>query len=375
MLTESTAKFAESREAVGRIEGWLLQSGVQIDKGAERGGVAGWLDEGGRPEFVYLEIAGYYLTAMAWLSSGAASSADYAVAARQSAHRAADWIANYISSQDLLTRLYLSKQADDWRNSGVFTFDLAMAARGLGATIANPTVGTEEHREALNKLCTMLDNISFSAEVMASHESVPGTATAMPDRWSTRPGPHHLKAAAAVLGLPAGAASKALNDVARRTWEHWAAALMADAWPCQELHPLLYGMEGMLIREGRSRGMRLADAERLFMRLMELQRPDGTLTETVSGGIVRSDVLAQALRAGLLLRGRQYLVGSRWTEQLDRLADALLDFVQPDGGVLFARNQSISNTWCAMFAHQALYLYSRRESRDPAPATAFELLV
>jgi hypothetical protein len=41
-----------------------LHRGIQIDEGAQRGGVAGWLDRDGRPEFVYLEIVGYYLTAI-----------------------------------------------------------------------------------------------------------------------------------------------------------------------------------------------------------------------------------------------------------------------------------------------------------------------
>jgi hypothetical protein len=373
MLTQGTAKYAHSREAAGLIEEWLLQSGIQIDEGPERGGIAGWLDENGKPEFVYLEIAGYYLTTMAWLSSGAASSAEHAEAAGLNAQRAADWAAKYLDDGDLPTRLYLSEQAADWRNDGVFTFDLAMAARGLGAT-TDPVEGRAEYGEAIERLSTRMESISAGAEVMVSHSSVPDTAS-IPTRWSTRSGPHHLKAAAAVLRLPADTAGKALERVAHRTCKHWMAALLADSWPCQELHPLLYGLEGILILDGAAGGPGLADAERLFIRLMDLQDADGVLTETVNGGIVRSDVLAQALRAGLLLRGRQYLADDRWNERLDRLADALLDFVQPDGGVLFARNQTISNTWAAMFAHQALYLYSQRDSRNPAPASAFELLV
>jgi hypothetical protein len=53
-----------SRGFAGRIEGWLLHSALQIDVGAHRGAIAGWLDSGGNPVFVYPEIAGYYLTAM-----------------------------------------------------------------------------------------------------------------------------------------------------------------------------------------------------------------------------------------------------------------------------------------------------------------------
>jgi hypothetical protein len=129
------------------------------------------------------------------------------------------------------------------------------------------------------------------------------------------------------------------------------------------------------MREGGS-GQEIADAERLYVRLMESHSAaDGLPIDTVNGGTVRSDVLAQALRAGLLLRGRQCLAGPRWTSWIDRLAGALLDFVQPDGGMHLTQNQSTLNTLSAIFALQALYLYSVRESDDPVPAHAFDLLV
>jgi hypothetical protein len=49
MTAKSTARSADSREAVSRTEGWLLHRGIQIDEDAQRGGVAGWLDRDGRP--------------------------------------------------------------------------------------------------------------------------------------------------------------------------------------------------------------------------------------------------------------------------------------------------------------------------------------
>lgn len=374
MPARSTPQAAEAHEAVARIENWLLHSGIQIERGAEQGGVAGWLDKDGSPEFVYLEIAGYYLTAMAWLSSGAAGSPEHADAARLCSRRAADWIASSLGSRNALpTRLYLAEQPADWRNNGVFSFDLAMAARGVAAT--SHTIRRHQHGQALGRLCTMMDKISSGSDVMMSHEAVPGSATSMPDRWSTRSGPHHLKAAAAVLRLPEGAADKALKGVAHRTCEVWSASLRTSSWPCQELHPLLYALEGMLIQAGAGGAGELVGAERLFTQLMDVQAADGSLTETVHGGTVRSDVLAQALRIGLMLRGRQRLAGPGWANRLDRLAGVLFSFVRPDGGVLFSRGQTISNTWSAMFAHQALYLYSRRESPAPVPAYAFDLLV
>lgn len=361
------------QEAVTRIENWLLHSGIQIDEGAQSGGIAGWLDLDGRPEFVHL--AGYYLTAMAWLASGATYSPDHVQTANLRASRVGDWVATLLGSRDdPPTRPSLSAKRADWRNEAVPSFDLAMAARGLAATLhpGDPC----ERWQALAALCAKIGRISSGAEVMKSHEIVPGSASTMTDGWSTRPGPHHLKAAAAILGLPDRVAGSALISVARETSEYGAHAFWTNAWRCNELHALLYGLEGMLILAGKRDGQGLRLVERPFARLMEeTQASDGTLPETVHGGIVRSDVLAQALRVGLLLRGRGFLTESVWRDRLDRLADALRGFVLPDGGVLFSHDEARANTRCTLFALQALHLNAQKDAREPAPTAAFQLLV
>jgi hypothetical protein len=368
------AALSDLHGAVNCIENWLLRSGIQITDGAQRGGIGGWLDRDGRPEFVDLEIAGYYLTATAWLSSGAACSSSHVETIESGASRAADWVASLLTRQvDPPTRLYLSQQPTDWRNGAVFSFDLAMAARGIAATMQPGD--RSGRRQALAALCARIDRISSDADVMASHESVCGSTT-LPEHWSTRPGPHHLKAAAAILRLPGRIASGTLIGLAQETCEYWTHALWTDAWPCQEVQSLLYGLEGMLILSGKRDGQGLQIVERLFVRLMEdVQASDGTLPESIHGGIVRSDVLAEALRVGLLLRGRGYLTGSAWEDRLDRLADALLRFVRPDGAVLFSHDQAIADTRSTLFALQALYLSARKDMREPAPTSAFQLLV
>jgi hypothetical protein len=352
------AALSDLHGAVNCTENWLLHSGIQITDGAQRGGIGGWLDRDGRPEFVDLEIAGYYLTAMAWLSSGAACSPGHVQTIESGVSRAADWVATLPA-----------RQVD----GAVFSFDLAMAARGIGATMQPGD--RSGRRQALAALCARIDRISSDADVMASHESVCGSTT-LPEHWSTRPGPHHLKAAAAILRLPGRIASGTLMGLAQETCEYWTHALWTHSWPCQEVQSLLYGLEGMVILSGKRDGQGLQIVERLFVRLMEdVQASDGTLPESIHGGIVRSDVLAQALRVGLLLRGRGYLTGSAWEDRLDRLADALLRFVRPDGAVLFSHDQAIADTRCTLFALQALYLSARKDMREPAPTFAFQLLI
>jgi hypothetical protein len=366
-----TGLSAETAETARRIERWLLQSGVQIEEGAQRGAVAGWLDREGRPEFVYLEITGYYLTTMAWLASGAASSPDRAADALEHGRQALGWITRTLSEQGVPpTRLYLSAGRSDWRNAGVFTFDLAMAARGVACFGDVARHGAGEKLAA--GLCTIIESMCLGAAVLRSHDAVAGAP--LPDRWSTQPGPHHLKSAAALLRMPVGVLGAPLRGVCDRTCEHWE-AMLQEAWPCRELHPLLYGMEGLLIGALHTEDEALEVVERLYARLMGLQMVDGTLAETTGGGIVRSDVLAQALRIGLLLRSRGYLQGDYWAGRLDGLMRALLGFVRPDGGVLFSGDQDIANAWCAMFAHQALLLHSRSADQAPLAAVVSELLV
>ena len=360
---------AEVHDALDRVERWLLHSGIQIEQGPQLGGIAGWLDAEGNPEFVYLEIVGYYLTSMAWLSVTRSPGRLSPVHSR--ARRAADWLSDALSSgQAPPTRLYLGAQPDDWRNRRIFTFDLAMAARGIA--VNRGAAGPRARHRTLAALSALIGRICAGAELMSSHESATDGGRPLPHRWSTRPGPHHLKASAALLRLPGHVVGPDLLALARRTCDHWEAALLGDEWPCHELHALLYGLEGMVIRD---RAGALADVEPPFSRIMELQTVDGGLPETIHGGDVRSDVVAQALRIAQLLRDRGYLSGPAWTDRLDGLTTALLGFVRPDGGVRFRLNQEMSNAWCAMFAHQALWLRRREGARNDLPSAAFDLLV
>jgi hypothetical protein len=328
---------ADAREAAGRIESWLLGSPAQLPDG----GVAGRVDDAGRPEYVYLEITGYYGTAAAWLG------------ARERAAAAAAWTRTATAGGALpTTRIHLTGAEDDWRNEAVFTFDLAMAARGAAHGGASDVARVLAERVAA---------VSGEAVPLASHSLVAASAADLEARWSTRPGPHHLKAAAALLTLPKGALPDPLAAACRATVDHWGPRLR-EPWPVRELHPLLYGVEGLLIL-----GMDEA-AEPALARLLALQEADGSLPAAADGsGGVRADVLAQALRAGAILdaRGRPSAAG-----RLDALADALLRHVRADGGVRFSLDQPAANTWCAMFAQQALALHARAGDRALADRAA-----
>ncbi len=360
-------RSAEVADAARRIEGWLLDSSVQLGEGPHRGGVAGWLEADGCPEFVYLEITGYYLTLLAWLATGSAGSEARAAQALEHGQAGLDWMRAVTADGAVPpTRLYLTPDEDDWRNRAVFSFDLAMAVRGADCfgTVASAADAATPVRELSHRL----EAICSNTVPLASHTALEAPGAALPERWSTCPGPHHVKAAAALLRLPDGVVDADLVAACRATVDHWTAAMHED-WPCQELHPLLYGLEGLLM-------LGLFDAaEPIYERLLDLQAGDDTLPAAVTGsGGVRADVLAQALRAGELLRATGRLRGDVWRSRLEGLAGVLLGHVRPDGGVLFALDQQRANAWCAMFAHQALTLHAS-PGEDGLAARAAHLLV
>lgn len=347
-MTESSSEAV--RDATRRIEQWLLTSPLQIPDGLHAGGIAGWLDGRNRPVFVYLEITGYYLTFTAWLIAGGARNPESAAMAGRRGRLARDWLRREVHAGALPpTRCYLTEgHEQDWRNDAVFTFDLAMAIRGVRAfaevTEPEDATGAEVH-DALEHC---LEEVCRGHHLLPSHRRFRDAM--LPSRWSTRPGPHHLKAAACLLPLPL---DHGLGAVARRTWTHWAEQLSAG-WPVSEVHPLLYGLEGLVMNGAES----LDRAEAAFQRLMDAQDGAGWLPDRLAGATVqRSDVLSQALRMGALLRASGRLRGAAWASRLDLLVDRLLEHVRPDGSVAFSHDQDKANVWCAMFAHQALVLH------------------
>jgi hypothetical protein len=306
-----------------------------------------------------MEITGYYLTMAAWLAGGAASSSERRAMALEHGRQAVDWMRSVTADGAVPpTRLYLSAGEDDWRNAAIFVFDLAMAVRGVSCFAA--VTSSDGSARLVRDLVQRIEQIFAGCALVPSHALRSATGESMPDRWSTRPGPHHLKSAAALLRLPEGVLSDAVVQVCRDTVTHWAAALQAS-WPCSELHALMYGLEGLLIQESTLTEQTLDSAELIYTRLLRLQAVDGSLPSRTAGEPreVRSDVLAQALRAGALLRAAERLQGDVWQRRLDALAAALLCHVREDGGVLFSMDQEIANTWCAMFTHQALLLHAR----------------
>ena len=328
-LSRALPSLDEIRAAAGRIEGWLLSDAVQLAAGPAAGGIAGWLDDSGEPVFAYGEITGYWLT---W-AAGICGQRE-AIAARIAA--AVSFLDREWHHERPKTRHYLRAAPADWRNRALFSFDMAMMLRGLAcaAEIVDPRICAA----AAERIVPWLLRCIGPEGTLRTHVMLDGE-DALPDRWSTRPGPFQMKAAASLLRAPAAWLPAELARAAERTLAKW----RGRAGEHRDLHPRFYALEGEVLTG--------AAADPSLARTVI--PPDGRLRAASAdpGEAVRADVLAQAARILLSVNGG---IADNAKNPVMALVGALLDHVEPEGGVLFDAASGSRNVWCAIFAAQAL---------------------
>ncbi len=365
IATSSPAPPATAAEPAAdtRIADWLHDGPAQQRGGEHAGAVAGTLDAAGTASYVYPEIAGYFLQWLAWRAR--TFGATPALAARAAGVQR--WLARWLACGDAPgTRVFLDGTTGDWRNDAVFFFDVAMVARGLGSAAqmqllapdAGVVAGVSRQLERL---------IAADGLYAACAQNANGAE--LPDRWSTRRGGFLAKAAAGIVtaapalpGLSAQAAT-----AARATFD--ASLDWMQARPHREAHPRLYAFEGVMALPGHRRfddALTVVAAQ--YDALLARAAPDGALPETLEedagAGPRRVDVLAQALRIGVLLHAHR---PQRHVARIPpaRLAQLLAKQVRPSGAVGFAIPSAgtQANVWAAMFADQALVFAT--QPREP----------
>jgi len=314
----------------------------------------------GTPSYVYPEIAGYYLTWLAWRTAR-----DHDADDAERACGVQRWLAKWLAMPSLPTRVHFDGTSGDWRNQALFCFDLAMVLRGLAAAARTGLLSPDP--AVVDGVCRALSRLVASDG--AFDACVPnGPGGPIPNRWSTRRGPFLTKAAAGilraaqVLDVPGE-----LRVAAERTFAASLSLLARE--PHRETHPLLYAFEGVL---GMPQHPRFHDTlpsiSAQFDMLLAYANHDSHLPETLcsasGSGPARIDVVAQTLRVG-------YLLGAHRPQQppdrvgLARLRQSLSRHVRAGSGVAFARSASPAqaNVWATMFADQALAFAA--PSRDP----------
>jgi hypothetical protein len=345
-------------QALQGLSRWLTSDLVlrSVGNGA---GTANWLWPDGTYDGLYPEIAGYYLQ---FLTRTECSTAPVA-APREMAARVTEWLDRIAPDGAPLTLYHRDMAQSDWRNQCLFAFDLAMILRGFACVEARwpGTVPAELFARYSRSMFSLVEG-----HRLRSHNRRAGaSAGEIPAKWSTLIDVHHVKIAGALAGT-----GSQFTDVVSATVDEQADALIRDGYHrMREMHPFLYSIEGWLMLWGQTGSAAHLDRAGVSFEyvLRELHPTRGTLPAIAGRNDIpgRSDVLAQALRAGLVLEhcGRLAAAGNPdWSVARAKLQTALLARVTPEGAIEFDEVGHHRNVWASLFAWQALDLSTRAEN-------------
>jgi hypothetical protein len=356
---------------------WLRTSGIQRRAGdPDAGGVHAWIDEAaGTPGFLYSEITGYFMTLCVHLAR-LQPREDWL--ARATA--AATWIVERAMTPDgaVLARKYADAAGDradpySFTNRRVLFFDLAMV--GYGLVLTARATGDDRWRAAARRAADFaLRAFEVNGERFAAFDLASSTPTPHGPRWSQDfgsfqvKGAYFLSALAEDLGA-SGAPYRALCDrilTAALSSQRPDGRFPTDrAGDATHLHPHTYTIEGLLglAANGGRADVLPAVGRALDWSFQTCLRPDAPMQQWAEtpGKVIaglRSDVVAQSLRAHALYRALVPDAAWPWERDLPAVWQWLDGFRLPSGGLSYGldehgKRSAHANAWCQMFAIEA----------------------
>ncbi len=367
-------------ENIASAINWLLHSGIQ----AESGAFNAWfdLDEKSYP-FAYSEITGYAMTALLFFNR-----MEKQKGLMQRAEKAALWLHNNALSKEgaVRTRQYYdAKQADEsfsFEGGNVFAFDCGMVLNGF-VNLFNETK-KKEYLNYAEKIASFLDEKMFANEMHAVYNLKSKRFLDNPGKWSWQPGSYHAKAAIGLLDIAAitengDFAGKAgqLCENAVELQHKSGRFITSKSDNSTHLHPHCYSAEGLLYA-----GIKLKEEK--FVAAAEKATEWALLNQASNGGVnaffggkwnssQRSDVIAQVLRLAAALKsiGRLQSIAD---EKIGALCKRLLSFQnmkagEQQGGFFYGQeldggNKNCLNSWCTMFAAQAMQWQGKLQRKE-----------
>lgn len=367
--------MADQTRLAARLEHWLVSDeAVLTEPPHVAGGVINYREADGAWDGAYPEICGYYLQFLVQASQGSSGAPHAAIAAR---------VIRWLDAEGgegaplTLYRRIEDLGAVDWRNRCLFSFDLAIILRGLAMAEARwpgilPAGMVDRYANAVARI---VDRDRLTSHVLRDGRQ----DVVIPVKWSTTRDVHHVKSAAALAGL----GRRNLDAIALETARDEGVLLdQQRQGRMRELHPFLYAIEGWLTFWARtSDTQHLRRAATSFAYLCAEFDPDTADLPPSAGAreaAVRADVLAQALRAGLVLNAAEALDAATletWRGMAPRLHHNLAARLSPRGGVEFDRVRRDRNSWASMFAWQAFTFWDQARARSlDARAAAASLI-
>ena len=360
---------------------WLLHSGIQNEDPDPRtkGGVNAWYDfnTDTRP-FLYSEITGYAINAYLFFH---AVTKDNAYLER--AQWAGEWVIRNAHGVTglMLTRLYHEHAKQAYYDSWIFTFDQWMIIFGL-ANLAK-VAGDASYLEKAELMAQFLieHTLRKDGSMYPVYDLDGMKPAASDDKWSRQSGSFHAKALMGLGRLYAMTHSEIYLKCAKRlakaavTDQERSGRFVTQAnEDSTHLHPHLYSVEGLLWH-----GVTQKDEPSVKAAIRGLE---WALEAVDERGVLysfykdkkflpceRADVMAQALRMGVIVRKRfqgNPMLGKRLELLRKKLLAYQIKSKSQQGGFFYGQDQDGSipyhaNARVTMFAAQALWLYDHFE--------------
>ena len=317
-------KLEQLNRKIVALDTWLTSSEVFLD-----GAIAGSINDSGCAVYTYPEISGYYLSYLAYRIQ---SDGESGCLAEKAQKILGFQLEIWSKSSPPATRLYLNtllQPQDDWRNQGLFIFDIAMLVRGV-ADISNYIDTTAWPAK---KFLNYTDSFC-GGQILHPVRWFFGCPKEAPDRWSTRSGAYQLKVVAAL----------------KRAAIIWNSSILLEKIVPHNPHSIAYAVEGVVL---------LGDSNDVNWDMVKVWIENlANAIDAVGQDDVnfrRTDVIAQLLRLSCC---EPFFNGSI----ADRLSQILCSAINTDGSLHFTLapcEASYKNTWPVLFARQALDFYRR----------------
>jgi len=345
---------------------WLLSSGIQ----SKAGGFHSWYDlEKKDHSYLYSEITGYGITALLFLSE---LLKDKKIIKK--AEKAAEWIERIAIHPcgGVRTRLYKEDSRADaaysFSGARIFSFDTGMVLYGLISLYK--VTNKKRHLDIATKLGDfIIDKMQNSDGSLSPIYDANIEELIEPcDKWSSQSGAFGAKVSMGITDLYRVTKKEKYKEASLKLCNHAislqdkSGRFITDRLSgSTHVHPHSYAAEGLwytgtcLDEDKFIRSARGA-TEWIFNHLAssginELYSP----IENSFNDFMRTDILAQSMRLGIIFSIK---------EKIEKLKDLLMGYQYTSGGqrggFLYSVDDKHLNSWCSMFALQALALYKNK---------------
>jgi hypothetical protein len=370
---------ARAARGLAAFRSWVLQSGIQSD----RGYFYDWYEldtaSPGRP---YPEITGYGTSTLVWLYR---LDGDEALLERAAA--AANWLVSQAlhPSYDLVFARGAARDAGLGSKPYLYAFDTGMAGAGLtrlGAITEDATWAGSLER-IVDALSTRMKRSDGTLWPLLDPDS--GQPVTTDGAWSSRFSGYQAKTVSFLSLNGSNRGDTVLGDVVRKTLEGQrdSGAFPGYADGQAHLHPHFYALEGLLVSRSVPGLPPVDDAVvRGYLYAERLLAANGYLPTVAHDDHVtvpheRVDALAQFVRLGCLLVSLGWLSRDRLDGTLGGAVSRLLEYqvegTPHNGGFRFGQDADGTpkqhvNSWGSFFAGQAVHWFILvRDGAHPDP--------